>query len=127
MTADDVIDDDRAQLDGSAPVDVAAGPAVVVRLLGTVDALDADGSSVSFEKSKALELLAWMVTHRQHSTRQGARAALWELEVRDATFANVVSDARRALARQVPPPDGDEWVRRTMNEHLVLHLSLIHI
>ena len=29
--------------------------------------------------------------------RTAARTALWELDVRDATFANVVSEARRSL------------------------------
>ena len=44
--------------------------------------------------------------HRDRSTRAGARTALWELDVRDATFANVVSEARRAMARLVEPPAG---------------------
>jgi two-component SAPR family response regulator len=46
---------------------------------------------------------------------------LWELDVRDSTFANVVSEARRSLARLVPPPAGDEWVGRTMTDALPLH------
>ena len=53
----------------------------------------------SFERSKTLELIAWLTLHRERSTRAGARTALWELDVRDATFANVVSEARRAMAR----------------------------
>ncbi|MCB0969403.1 MAG: bacterial transcriptional activator domain-containing protein, partial [Ilumatobacter sp.] len=50
-----------------------------------------------------------------------ARAALWDLDVRDATFSNVVSEARRAMARCVEPPDGEEWVGRTMTDDLPLH------
>ena len=38
-----------------------------------------------------------------------------------ATFANVVSEARRALGRLVPPPDGGEWLARTLTEQLPLH------
>src|SRR5690606_3898123 len=43
------------------------------------------------------------------------------LDVRDATFSNVVSEARRALARSVEPPPGEEWVGRTLTEDLPLH------
>jgi len=50
-----------------------------------------------------------------------ARTALWDLAVRDATFSNVVSDARRAMARLVVPPVGQEWIGRTRNEDLPLH------
>ena len=49
------------------------------------------------------------------------RAALWESDVRDATFANVVSDARRAMARLVEPPADEEWIGRTYGEDLPLH------
>jgi hypothetical protein len=41
--------------------------------------------------------------------------------VRDATFSNVVSDARRAMAKVVPPPAGQDWIGRTMSEDLPLH------
>jgi hypothetical protein len=50
-----------------------------------------------------------------------ARTALWDLAVRDATFSNVVSDARRAMAKLVVPPVGQEWIGRTMTEDLPLH------
>ena len=83
--------------------------------------VDAEGDAVRFEKSKALELVTWLATHRTRSSRAAARTALWDLDVRDATFANVVSDARRSLARHLPPPSGEEWVRRTLTEELVLH------
>lgn len=46
---------------------------------------------------------------------------MWEQAVRDATFANVVSEARRALARRVAPPAGEQWVGRTLAESLPLH------
>ena len=95
--------------------------ALMVRLLGGVRVVDRVGQAVRFERGKALELVAWLATHRTRSTRASARAALWDLDVRDATFANVVSDARRALARAVPPADGDEWIGRTLTEHLPLH------
>jgi Bacterial transcriptional activator domain len=72
-----------------------------------------------------VELIAWLATHRERATRSGARTALWELDVRDATFANVVSEARRGLARLVAPPAGEEWVARTLTEQLPLHESVV--
>lgn len=95
--------------------------ALLVHLLGRVEVTDADGAAVSFGRSKALELTAWLALHRDRPTRTAARTALWELDVRPETFANVVSDARRAMARCVPPPEDGEWIERTMTEHLPLH------
>lgn len=94
---------------------------LLVRLFGSVDVVDGAGSAVPFERSKTVELVAWLATHRDRSSRSNARAALWEQEVRDATFANVVSEARRALARHVAPPDGEEWIGRTLTDALPLH------
>ena len=94
---------------------------ILVRLVGPVEVGDADGTLVGFERSKTRELLAWLATHRTRATRTSARTALWELDVRDSTFANVVSEARRSLARLVPPPGDDEWVGRTMTDALPLH------
>ena len=99
--------------------------ALMVRTLGPVDVIDRSGAAVSFERAKALELVAWLVEHRAGATRRGARTALWEAEVQDATFANVVSDARRNLARQVAPPAGDEWIKRSLDEHLGLHPMVV--
>jgi len=94
---------------------------VVVRLMGEVDVVDVAGVSGRFERSKTIELIAWLATHRNRPTRTAARTALWEFDVRDATFANVVSEARRGLGRLVDPPDGEEWVARTLSESLPLH------
>ncbi|CAN5693264.1 hypothetical protein BH24ACT5_BH24ACT5_15840 [soil metagenome] len=107
-------------VDASTEDDVER-PALSVRLLGAPDVVAADGSVARFERSKALELLTWMVTHRTRSTRPAARTALWDQDVRDATFANVVSEARRTMARLVPCPDDDEWLRRTLTDELSLH------
>ena len=45
--------------------------------------------------------------------------------MRDATFANVVSEARRGLARLVAPDEGEEWVARTLTEQLPLHTAVV--
>ena len=80
---------------------------------------------MSNDRSKALELVVWLALHRRRPTRGAARAALWDLDVRDATFANVVSDARRALARAALPAPGDEWIPRTLTESLSLHERVV--
>ncbi len=98
---------------------------IVVRLMGGVEVVSSDGQPGSFERSKTVELIAWLATHRSSSTRTAARTALWELDVRDATFANVVSEARRALGRLVTPPGDDEWVARTLTEQLPLHSGVV--
>ena len=98
---------------------------ILVGLLGAVQVTDQTGAPGRFERSKTVELIAWLATHRERSTRTGARTALWELDVRDATFANVVSEARRALARLTPPPEGEEWVARTLTDQLPLHAAVV--
>jgi hypothetical protein len=115
------------------PVDGAGeGPApdeppwaLLVRTLGPVEIVGRDERVVEFDRSKGLELVAWLAQHRERSTRVGARTALWESDVRDATFANVVSDARRSLARAVDPPPGEEWIGRTLTEELPLHRLVV--
>ena len=95
--------------------------ALQVRLFGRAEVIDAAGSVAVFERMKALELVVWLSLHRGQSARSSARTALWEMEVRAATFANVVSDARRGLGRLVVPPADDEWIGRTLTEDLPLH------
>jgi hypothetical protein len=98
---------------------------IVVGLMGAVTVHSAAGVPGEFERSKTVELIAWLATHRDRATRAAARTALWEMDVRDATFANVVSEARRALGRLVEPPPGEEWLARTLNESLPLHERVV--
>ena len=97
----------------------------MVRVLGQVAVVDHEEHAVNFERSKALELAVWLSQHRDNSTRNSARTALWEMDVRDATFANVVSDARRSMSALVVPPHGVEWLGRTLTEQLPLHSNVI--
>jgi two-component SAPR family response regulator len=97
----------------------------MVRVLGQVEVVSCDGEAVTFDRSKALELAVWLSQHRERPTRTAARTALWDLEVRAATFANVVSDARRAMARVAVPAHGEEWIARTLTEELPLHRLVV--
>ena len=103
------------------PMSCSDAPAIVVRVLGEPSVELSDGTPITFERSKSTELVVWMATHRERPTRARARAALWDEEIRSATFSNVLSDARRSLARAVAPPPDEEWIDRTMTEELGLH------
>jgi two-component SAPR family response regulator len=93
----------------------------MVRVLGPVDVVDQAGEPVAFERARSLELVVWLAQHGGNATRAGARSALWGLDISNASFSNVVSEARRAMARLVAPPDGDDWLARTYAERLPLH------
>ncbi len=95
--------------------------ALLVRTFGPPQVVARDGTVAGFARSKSLELVAWLTRHRRTATRSGARAALWEVEVANGTFANVVSDARQSLANAADPTGGEEWLGRTMTEQLLLH------
>ena len=85
---------------GVAPWQVTSGTSwhTMVRILGPVHAVRHDQQEVTFRKSKSLELLCWLALHRERPTVSGARTALWDLDVRDATFHNVLSELRRGLS-----------------------------
>lgn len=97
----------------------------MVRVLGPVDVLDRAGTTVSFERAKSIEFLAWVVLHRRCATREAARTALWETDVRDGSFANVVSEARRALSRHQTPENHREWLGRPHGELIPLHPGVV--
>ena len=71
---------------------------MLVRVLGPVEPINRDHTEVVFRKAKSVELLCWLAFHRDRPTIAGARTALWEIDVRDATFHNVLSELRRGLA-----------------------------
>ena len=70
----------------------------MVRVFGHVCAQRYDTAEVTFRKSKSMELLCWLATHRDRPTVSGARTAMWELDVQDSTFHNVLSELRRGLS-----------------------------
>ena len=115
VAREDVSTQDRAPRDWS----------LMVRILGPVDVVDGAGRPAAFERAKALELVVWLAQHPGAATRSGARSALWELDVSNASFSNVVSEARRSLARLLAPPEGEEWLARTYADRLPLHPAVV--
>jgi DNA-binding SARP family transcriptional activator len=99
---------------------------VMVRLLGPVDVMNRGGEVEVGDRATALELLAWLVTHRDSATRTGAMAALWSgRDVDPRTLTNAVSGARlllRTLAGE--PPGGGEWIP-SRQERMVLHPAVV--
>ncbi len=71
---------------------------VLVRVLGPVEVRQRDAGEIRFRKSKSVELLCWLALHRDRPTASAARTALWEIDVEDATFHNVLSELRRGLS-----------------------------
>ncbi len=83
------------------------------------------GVELEFTRTKALELVVWLARHRSNASRSGARAALWDVEVANGTFANVVSDARQSLSAAIPPSNGEFWLGRSVSERLELHPAVV--
>ena len=124
VAADGAVDPEMVrppQVDAMSPAsDVETAWRFMVRLFGPVDVVACDGETVTFERSRSVELLAWLVTHRHHATRMGARTAIWEIDVRNSTFSNVVSDVRRGLS-SAAGGEPQEWIAYGTGDDLVLH------
>lgn len=97
-------DDAEFSLTPVAPTDQAeedppaeTGARVVVRLLGPVT-VEVGGQEIT--SPSVVELVAYLVTHRQGVSDERLKTALWpERVVSGATFNNLVSLARRHLGR----------------------------
>ena len=94
---------------------------IVVGLIGAVEVHARTGEAGSFERSKTVELIAWLTTHRDRATRTGARTALWDLDVPRRHVRQRGVGGAAGLARLVAPPEGEEWVARTLTEQLPVH------
>jgi len=70
----------------------------MIRTFGPVQVMHHGGAELMFRKSKSVELLCWLAFHRDRPTVSMARTALWEIDVQDATFHNVLSELRHGLA-----------------------------
>jgi two-component SAPR family response regulator/flagellar biosynthesis protein FliQ len=98
---------------------------IIVRVLGAPVVETSAGDTITIGKGKSLELLTWLVEHRESSTRSAARTALWSENIQDATFSNVVSELRRALNEFAGVPENEEWIPRTFTNQMVLNDKVV--
>ncbi len=98
---------------------------IIVRVLGAPVAETTDGATIAIGKGKSLELLSWLVEHRDSSTRSAARTALWSENIQDATFSNVVSDLRRSLNTSAGVLENDEWIPRTFTNQMTINEKVV--
>jgi len=98
---------------------------IIIRVLGVPVVETSAGVTVTIGKGKSLELLSWLVEHKNSSTRSAARTALWSENVQDATFSNVVSDLRRSLNSSGEPIENEEWIPRTFTNQMILNEKVV--
>jgi two-component SAPR family response regulator len=111
----------RASLTESRPqTNLAVDWQVLVRIMGPVTIESREGRLITFEKSRSMELLAWLVTHRERPLRAAARTAMWDTNVTNATFNNVVSELRTELQKSM---EGTSRMALAKNFDELLHLD----
>jgi two-component SAPR family response regulator len=98
---------------------------IIIRVLGVPVVETSEGVTIPIGKGKSLELLSWLVEHKNSSTRSAARTALWSENVQDATFSNVVSDLRRSLNSSGEPIENEEWIPRTFTNQMILNEKVV--
>lgn len=86
-------------------------------VLGPVQVVTEDGERVRFARARSEELVVWLAMHPARRFRSLARNDMWIESVKDSTFANVTSEARRALHEAAG--DG-EWLSVTLTDALPL-------
>lgn len=97
----------------------------VASILGIPHVRHVNGKRVAFERRRSEELVIWLAVHPERRRRTLARADMWNTAVKDTTFSNVVSDARRSLEVLESPPAGEEWIGVTLTDELPLHPLVI--
>ena len=97
----------------------------MVRVLGEVAVENAEGDTVTFERGRSQELLAWMMTHDERPTRSRAKSAIWEMTVRATTFANVISDIRRTLNQFDNDDSVSDWIQRDVGDDLIVDKRVV--
>ena len=81
-------------------------PTVEVGVLGP---LEIRGIAAAPQRSKATELIAWLVLHNRHGSTDEVATALWPMGASEGSQHNVIWDARRALGED---PDGNSLLVR---------------
>ena len=110
-----------AQALAAEPVYVEPDWSVMIRLFGPPGAVNRKGLVAGDAgRGAPLEMLAWLVTHRDTATRSGAKFALWGGEdVSPRTLTNALNGARIVL-RDLADEPAEEFIARR-SERLALH------
>lgn len=97
----------------------------IASVLGVPHVRHLSGTQVDFERRRSEELVIWLAVHPDRRRRTLARDDMWHTVIKDATFSNVVSDARRSLEVLESPPEGEEWIGVTLTDELPLNPLVI--
>lgn len=98
--------------------------AALLRVYGTPRVETTRGAVVTYRKSRALELTAWLAFNRDRQSRSAARTAIWDIDVSDATFSTVVSDMRRTLSTVDTAMSPSDWLPTTYTDEISLSTQL---
>lgn len=97
----------------------------IASILGVPHIRHITGKVVSFERSRSEELVIWLALHPLQQRRSVARAEMWNVAIKDATFSNVTSDVRRSLTLIEHPPCNSDWLGVTLTDELPLHSFIV--
>lgn len=97
----------------------------VARAMGRPCIEHQTAGEVEFERSRSEELVLWLAFHPRRRLRSAARADIWSVPIKDATFSNLTSDVRRSLAAFEEPPQGEQWLAVTMTDEMPLHRRIV--
>lgn len=111
--------------DPTSPPPIPLTYRFIASVLGIPHVRHVSGVRVTFERRRSEELVIWLATHPERRRRNLARDEMWNTVIKDATFSNVVSDARRSLEVMESAPEGEEWIEVTLTDELPLHPLII--
>ncbi len=77
--------------------------------VGVLGPLEIRGIAAAPQRSKATELIAWLVLHNRHGSTDEVATALWPMGASEGSQHNVIWDARRALGEDA---DGNSLLVR---------------
>lgn len=97
----------------------------IASILGTPHVRHVSGATVAFERRRSEELVIWLSLHPTSQRRSSARAEMWSVAIKDATFSNITSDVRRSLTVLERPPQGEEWLGVTLTDEMPLHTGVV--
>ena len=104
-----------------ADVSLNGAPAewdAVVRVYGFPVVEDSTGTKAFFEKSRSLEVLAWLGMNTDRPRRSAVRTAIWDIEITDSTFSTILSDIRRGLNGLEAPTLRTQWIPPTFTDFI---------